>query len=188
MASEIWQSRQESVDHSEGRAFFNVDQCFVPFEPGGYLCPVGTRRPSTGKDERCRFLLNLAALSFDGKSIPDVGPLDALVRITIPTICGTDVHILQGEYPVAKGLTIGHEPVGVIEKLGSTVSGFQEGQRVIAGAITPSGYSNACLCGYPSQDGAGAKHGWKPMGGWKSATRSLAVRPNSCVSRTLWSI
>ena len=103
----------------------------------------------------------------DEKQIPDVGPLDALIKITTTTICGTDVHILKGEYPVAKGLTIGHEPVGVIEKLGSAVTGFHEGQRVIAGAITPSGHSNACLCGYHSQDGAGTKHGWKPIGGWK---------------------
>ena len=101
------------------------------------------------------------------KPIPDVGPLDALMRVTTTTICGTDVHILKGEYPVAKGLTIGHEPVGVIEKLGSAVTGYREGQRVIAGAITPSGWSNACLCGFCSQDGAGTAHGWKPMGGWK---------------------
>jgi threonine dehydrogenase-like Zn-dependent dehydrogenase len=68
---------------------------------------------------------------------------------------------------VAKGLTIGHEPVGVIEKLGSAVKSYREGQRVIAGAITPSGYSEACLCGCHSQDGAGTRHGWKPMGGWR---------------------
>src|SRR3978361_1168210 len=103
----------------------------------------------------------------ESKRIPDVGALDALVRITTTTICGTDVHILKGEYPVARGLTIGHEPVGIIEKLGSAVQGFQEGQRVIAGAITPSGHSMACLCGCSSQDGAGTKHGFKAMGGWK---------------------
>lgn len=103
----------------------------------------------------------------DEKPIPDVGPLDALIRITTTTICGTDVHILKGEYPVEKGLTIGHEPVGVIEKLGSAVTGYEEGQRVIAGAITPSGHSYACLCGCSSQDGAGTKHGFKAMGGWK---------------------
>jgi hypothetical protein len=51
-------------------------------------------------------------IALDEKPIPEVGPLDALVRITTTTICGTDVHILKGEYPVAKGLTIGHEPVG----------------------------------------------------------------------------
>lgn len=103
----------------------------------------------------------------DDKPIPEVGPLDALIRITTTTICGTDVHILKGEYPVARGLTIGHEPVGIIEKLGSAVQGYSEGQRVIAGAITPSGYSNACLCGCHSQDGAGTKHGFKPLGGWR---------------------
>ncbi len=101
------------------------------------------------------------------KPIPPVGPLDALVRITTTTICGTDIHILKGEYPVAPGLTIGHEPVGIIEKLGSAVQGYQEGQRVIAGAITPSGWSNACQCGVCSQDGPGTRHGWKPLGGWR---------------------
>src|ERR1700686_1319035 len=58
----------------------------------------------------------------DEKPIPAVGPLDALMRITTTTICGTDVHILKGEYPVKPGLTIGHEPVGVIQKLGSAVA------------------------------------------------------------------
>ena len=103
----------------------------------------------------------------EAKPIPDVGPLDALVRVTTTTICGTDVHILRGEYPVRKGLTIGHEPVGIVEKLGSAVTGYEEGQRVIAGAITPSGHSNACLCGQHSQDGAGTRHGFKPLGGWR---------------------
>jgi len=103
----------------------------------------------------------------DEKPIPEIGPLDALIRITTTTICGTDIHILKGEYPVARGLTIGHEPVGIIEKLGASVQGFKEGQRVIAGAITPSGHSAACLCGCSSQDGPGTKHGFKGMGGWR---------------------
>jgi threonine dehydrogenase-like Zn-dependent dehydrogenase len=88
----------------------------------------------------------------EDKPVPEVGPLDALVRITTTTLCGTDVHILKGEYPVAPGLIVGHEPVGVIERLGRHVTGFNEGQRVIAGAITPSGYSYACLCGCGAQD------------------------------------
>jgi len=101
------------------------------------------------------------------KPIPDVGPGDALIRITTTTICGTDIHILKGEYPVQPGLTIGHEPVGVIEKLGSNVSGYQEGQRVIAGAICPSFHSYACQDGCASQDGQAHAHGYKPMGGWR---------------------
>lgn len=103
----------------------------------------------------------------DERPVPEIGPLDALLRITTTTICGTDVHIMKGEYPVRTGLIVGHEPVGIIEKLGSAVSGYREGQRVIAGAITPCGYSNACLAGVHSQDGVGTAHGWKPMGGWK---------------------
>jgi len=103
----------------------------------------------------------------DDKPIPEVGPLDALVRVTTTTICGTDIHILKGEYPVERGLTVGHEPVGVIEKLGAAVKGYEEGQRVVAGAITPSGHSAACLSGCFSQDGAGTKHGFRAIGGWK---------------------
>lgn len=95
------------------------------------------------------------------KPVPRPGPTDALVRITTTTICGTDVHILKGEYPVESGLTIGHEPVGVIEELGSAVTGYQVGQRVIAGAITPCGQCSPCLEGTHSQCGG------KPMGGWR---------------------
>ena len=108
------------------------------------------------------------------KPIPDIGPNDALLRITLTTICGTDVHILKGEYPVAKGLTVGHEPVGVIEKLGSAVVGYREGQRVIAGAICPNFNSYAAQDGAPSQDGsylvASGRcgcHGYKATAGWR---------------------
>jgi threonine dehydrogenase-like Zn-dependent dehydrogenase len=95
------------------------------------------------------------------KPIPQVGPTDALIRITTTTICGTDVHILKGEYPVQPGLTIGHEPVGVIAELGSAVSGYQKGQRVIVGAITPCGQCSPCLEGHQSQCGGKALGGWK---------------------------
>ncbi|WFE72786.1 NAD(P)-dependent alcohol dehydrogenase [Halomonas sp. M1] len=106
-------------------------------------------------------------IEIDDKPIPDIGPNDALMRVTTTTICGTDVHILKGEYPVERGLTIGHEPVGVIEKLGANVKGYQEGQRVIAGAICPSFTSYACQDGCSSQDGGHHSHGYKPMGGWR---------------------
>lgn len=97
----------------------------------------------------------------EDKPIPQVGPRDALLRVTTTTICGTDVHILKGEYAVARGRTVGHEPVGVIEKLGAAVHGYQIGQRVIAGAITPCGQCHSCLNGNYSQCGG------KPMGGWR---------------------
>ena len=106
-------------------------------------------------------------VEIEEKPIPDIGPNDALMRITTTTICGTDVHILKGEYPVASGLTIGHEPVGIIEKLGANVQGYQEGQRVIAGAICPSFTSYACQDDCCAQDGGHHAHGYKPMGGWR---------------------
>ncbi len=97
----------------------------------------------------------------DEKPIPKVNAGEALVKITTTTICGTDVHILKGEYPVTPGLTIGHEPVGVIAELGAGVTGYQIGQRVIIGAITPCGQCYSCL------DGIQAQCGGKAIGGWR---------------------
>ena len=97
----------------------------------------------------------------DEKPVPAVGPGEALIRITTTTICGTDVHILKGEYPVAPGRIVGHEPVGVIDTLGAGVAGYSIGQRVIVGAITPCGQCHSCL------DGHHAQCGGKAMGGWR---------------------
>lgn len=95
------------------------------------------------------------------KPIPVAGPDEALIKITTTTICGTDVHILNGEYPVQPGRTIGHEPVGVIEELGVGVTGYSVGQRVIVGAITPCGQCHPCLDGHQSQCGGKAGGGWR---------------------------
>jgi threonine dehydrogenase-like Zn-dependent dehydrogenase len=93
------------------------------------------------------------------KPVPKAG--EAVVRITATTICGTDVHIVRGEYPVRPGLTLGHEPVGVIEELGSGLEkDYAVGQRVIVGAITPCGQCFYCLNGVHSQCG-GALGGWR---------------------------
>jgi alcohol dehydrogenase len=92
---------------------------------------------------------------------PRPGAGEAVIRVTATTICGTDVHIVKGEYPVKPGLVLGHEPVGVIHELGSGLeSEYQVGQRVIVGAITPCGQCFYCLNGVHSQC-----HG--AMGGWR---------------------
>src|SRR5215207_7159604 len=96
---------------------------------------------------------------------PRPGPGEALIRVTLTTICGTDVHILRGEYPVRPGLVIGHEPVGVIEELGPGVTGYQPGERVLVGAITPCGQCHGCLSGHWSQCGHGT--GIEAIGGWR---------------------
>ena len=96
---------------------------------------------------------------------PRAGPGEAVIRITLTTICGTDLHIVRGEYPVRPGLVIGHEPVGVIEELGPGVVGYEPGQRVLVGAITPCGQCRACLSGHLSQCGRGG--GYEAIGGWR---------------------
>jgi threonine dehydrogenase-like Zn-dependent dehydrogenase len=97
---------------------------------------------------------------------PEPGPGQAVLKTTLTTICGTDVHILKGEYPVKKGLIVGHEPVGLIEELGPGVTGFKKGERVIVGAITPCGQCRACLSGCSSQCGHGGD-GYEAIGGWR---------------------
>ncbi len=67
----------------------------------------------------------------------------------------------SGDYPVKAGLTIGHEPVGVIEALGAGVEGYALGQRVVVGAITPCGHCHPCLDGHRSQCGGKAAGGWQ---------------------------
>src|SRR3954469_13344985 len=93
------------------------------------------------------------------KPTPRAG--EAVIRITTTTICGTDVHIVRGEYPVKPGLILGHEPVGVIDELGAGLEAcYTVGQRVIVGAITPCGQCFYCLNGVHSQCGGG-------IGGWR---------------------
>ena len=95
------------------------------------------------------------------RPIPKIGPTDALLQVTTTTICGTDIHIMKGEYVVEPGRIVGHEPVGVIAALGAAVTGYEVGQRVVAGAITPCGQCEMCLDGQSSQCGGKAIGGWK---------------------------
>jgi threonine dehydrogenase-like Zn-dependent dehydrogenase len=94
------------------------------------------------------------------KPIPTAGPGEAVIKVSLTTICGTDIHIIRGEYPVKSGLTIGHEAVGTIHELGPGVTGYKVGQRVLVGAITPCGQCEPCLGGHTSQCGG-------PVGGWR---------------------
>jgi threonine dehydrogenase-like Zn-dependent dehydrogenase len=92
---------------------------------------------------------------------PRPRPGQAVIRVTTTTICGTDVHIVKGEYAVKPGLILGHEPVGLISELGEGLEGeYQVGQRVVVGAITPCGQCFYCLNGVSAQCGG-------PMGGWR---------------------
>lgn len=110
--------------------------------------------------------------------IPRAGAGEAVIRVTLTTICGTDLHILKGEYPVHPGLIIGHESVGIIHELGGGVTGYEVGDRVLVGAITPCGQCNFCLSGDWSQCG-GAIGGWKFGNTINGAQADYLLVPNA---------
>ena len=96
---------------------------------------------------------------------PHAGTNEAVIRITLTTICGTDLHIVRGEYPVRAGLVIGHGPGGVSEGVGVGVTCYKVGERFRVGAIPPCGQCRACLSGQLSQ--CGHDHDYKAAGGWQ---------------------
>ncbi len=70
---------------------------------------------------------------------------DAIVRITTSTICGSDLHILKGDVPsVTEGRILGHEGIGVIDEVGSSVSAFRNGDKVLISCITSCGTCDFC--------------------------------------------
>jgi alcohol dehydrogenase len=79
--------------------------------------------------------------SWEDKPRPSIqAPGDAIVRVTTSTICGTDLHILKGDLPsVPDGRILGHEAVGVVEQVGTGVSKFRVGDKVLVSCVT------ACL-------------------------------------------
>jgi threonine dehydrogenase-like Zn-dependent dehydrogenase len=83
----------------------------------------------------------MRALTWHGKgdvrceNVPDPkieDPRDAIVRITSTAICGSDLHLYDGFMPtMKKGDVIGHEPMGIVEEVGSTVTKLKKGDRVV---------------------------------------------------------
>src|SRR5690606_7198908 len=96
------------------------------------------------------------------KPIPDPGPNDAIVKTTRALVCTSDTHTVAGAIGDRENLTLGHEAVGIIYKLGSAVKGFKEGDRVAVNAITPCYLCENCQRGYTSQCQT-------ILGGWKFA-------------------
>jgi len=73
---------------------------------------------------------------------------DAVVKLVKTTICGTDLHIMAGHTPeVPEGLTIGHEGIGIVEEVGSGVSNFKVGDKVLISCITSCGKCHYCKKG-----------------------------------------
>ena len=75
-------------------------------------------------------------------------PTDVIVRVDTTTICGSDLHILKGDVPaVTKGRILGHEGVGTITEIGSSVSTLAVGDRVIISAVKSCGHCANCKAG-----------------------------------------
>ena len=75
-------------------------------------------------------------------------PTDAIVKISMTTICGTDLHILKGDVPEVKpGTILGHEGVGIVEETGSAVSNFKKGDHVLISCISSCGKCDFCKKG-----------------------------------------
>lgn len=105
-------------------------------------------------------------IELEERPIPTCGPSDAIVKVTLTTICGTDVHIWREEYPVEQGRIVGHEPVGVIHELGEAVQGYEVGERVLVGAITPCGTCFYCQSHNEAQC-SGYEDEWGMVGAWR---------------------
>ncbi len=96
------------------------------------------------------------------KPIPEPGPNDAVIKTTTALVCTSDVHTVAGAIGDRHNLTLGHEGMGVVYKLGSEVKGFKEGDRVVINAITPCYQCTNCQRGFTSQCE-------EALGGWKYA-------------------
>ena len=93
------------------------------------------------------------------------GPRDALVRVTLGSICTSDLHILHGSVPRAvPGITLGHEMVGVVEAVGSAVGSVRPGDRVAVNVETFCGECFFCRHGYVNNCS-------DPLGGWALGCR-----------------
>lgn len=94
----------------------------------------------------------LGKRAWEDKPRPNIqNPGDAVVRITTETICGTDLHILKGDVPsVTDGRILGHEEIGVIEQVGTGVSEFHAGDKVIISCITACLKCDFCRKGVPT--------------------------------------
>ncbi len=79
-------------------------------------------------------------------------PGDAVVRLTMSAICGTDLHMVRGTMPdMVPGTVLGHEGVGVVEAVGGEVRGFRPGDRVVIPSTICCGNCAYCRAGYNSQ-------------------------------------
>lgn len=100
------------------------------------------------------------------KPVPTLcDPRDAIVRVTMASICTSDLHIKHGSVPRAvPGVTVGHEMVGVVEQVGEAVTAVHPGDRVTVNVETFCGHCFFCRNGY-------VNNCTDPNGGWALGCR-----------------
>lgn len=88
----------------------------------------------------------LNSVVLEERPLPSVQkPTDAIVKLTYTTICGTDLHIIKGDVPTCQpGRILGHEGVGIIDKIGAGVRSFEQGDRVLVSCISACGTCEYC--------------------------------------------
>jgi len=97
--------------------------------------------------------------ALEERRLPDIdAPGDAIVQVTKTTICGTDLHILKGDVPTCEpGRILGHEGVGIVDKVGPAVTMFRRGDHVLISCISACGKCEYCRGGMYSHCTTG---GW----------------------------
>lgn len=106
-------------------------------------------------------MLKIGASGWIEKDIPEIGPLDAIVKPLAVAICTSDVHTLwEGAIGDRHNMILGHEACGEVVKVGSLVKDFKPGDRVLIPAITPDWNSLEAQAGYSMHSG-GMLCGWK---------------------------
>src|SRR5713101_4618559 len=110
-------------------------------------------------------------------------PTDVLLRLTSTAICGTDLHIYEGRMGEVDGMVIGHEPLGVVEAVGSAVVSIHKGDRVVVPTHICCGFCYNCVRGYSASclttnpGSVGAAYGYPGMGPYRGTQTELVRIP-----------
>lgn len=99
--------------------------------------------------------------AFVERPIPTAGPNDVVVKTKLASFCSADIACAQGIFPTVEGTILGHEAVGTVFEIGSEVSGFEIGDRVMMSSTTPCGTCRNC------QKGLGGHCQGRAWGGYK---------------------
>ncbi|HSC58240.1 MAG TPA: NAD(P)-dependent alcohol dehydrogenase [Gemmatimonadales bacterium] len=118
-------------------------------------------KPAAAATMKAFVMHGIGRVGFMEKPVPaDPGPDDAIIRTTHALICTSDTHTVAGAIGARSDLTLGHEAVGIVERIGANVKGVQVGDRVAVNAITPCYKCDNCQRGFTSQC-------TEMLGGWK---------------------